>query len=46
MLYAVTAFFADSLSPITSIDSPEGPINIIPSSDTFLANEAFSDKKP
>ena len=28
------------------MDFPDGPINLIPASITFCANEEFSDKKP
>ena len=35
-----------SLSPITEITFADGPTQTIPSFFTFLANEAFSDKKP
>ena len=45
-LYDLTACLALNLSPMISIDSGEGPINLIPAFFTFLAKEAFSDKKP
>ena len=39
-------FFAVILSPIDSMASDEGPIQIMPSSVTAFANDAFSDKNP
>ena len=38
--------FDDNLSPITSIDSGDGPMKIKPASCTFREKSAFSDKKP
>ena len=38
--------FAFNLSPITEITCGDGPTHIKPSLITFLAKEAFSDKKP
>ena len=46
MLYSFTAAFAASLLPITSIASGEGPMKVIPLSETSRANSAFSDKNP
>ena len=43
---SLTACLALNLSPMTSIDSGDGPINVIPASFNFLAKPAFSDKKP
>ena len=37
---------ADILSPIISIDSASGPIQIIPFSETSLAKSALSDRNP
>ena len=38
--------FAFSLSPITEMTCGDGPTQMMPSFLTFLAKEAFSDKKP
>ncbi|MND86424.1 hypothetical protein D3C80_783900 [compost metagenome] len=46
ILYFFAAAFAESLSPIISIDSGDGPINVMPACFTLRAKSAFSDKKP
>ena len=42
----LTACFAFNLSPMTSIEAAEGPINLTPIAFSLFANSAFSDKKP